>query len=192
MTIIGIEGGIGTGKTLSLVYLGLEDLFDGKRLFSNVTLKNIPKSHSSRVTMLTKDELKRIFELVKAKKFDMRNSTVLIQEAHNYIDSRTSMFRDNRMITYWILQSRHTGEGSCDIIYDTQDLIQVDKRLRMNTDFCARPMIMSWIHREGKKLPNQIILEMFGKIGHKQKKFSRIINVKDILDKYDTHEIVDF
>jgi len=37
--IIGIEGGIGTGKTLTGVTLTLKDLYDGKKVYANVNLK---------------------------------------------------------------------------------------------------------------------------------------------------------
>ncbi len=189
MAIIGVEGGIGTGKTLTLVYYGLKDLYKGKQLYSNITFKGLGK-HAKNVTYLTKEELKNMLNLIKDRKFKMKNSTVLIQEAHNYIDSRTSMFKDNRMISYWILQSRHTGEGSCDIIYDTQDVSQVDKRLRMNTDFLLRPTI---VEREVySKIPKIIYVAGYGKVGHKQVRFAQVIDIRDTLNKYDTHEIVEF
>ena len=191
MSIIGIEGGIGTGKTLTLAYYGITDLLKGKRIFSIITFRNIGKLQQN-VTYLTKDEFKNMINLIKEKKFSMINSTVLIQEAHNYIDSRTSMFKDNRMISYWILQSRHTGEGSCDIVYDTQEFTQVDIRLRRNTDYFLRPLIMEWDIIKGKKLPRIVLIYGQAKLGHKQVKFNHEIDVRSIRDLYNTHEIVEF
>lgn len=196
MTIFGIEGGIGTGKTITGVYLLLQDLKDGKKIYSNVKLKGLTTEQKKKVTYLTKEFIHNIFDKVKNGEFDMKNSTVFIQEAHNYIDSRNSASKSNKILSYWILQSRHTGQGSCDIIYDTQELGQVDLRLRRNTDFVLRPSIVAWEEYEiGKKViskPAEIIVMGEGKVGHKNMRFSWTFDVKKTREQYDTHEIVDF
>lgn len=189
MTIIGLEGGIGTGKTLSLVYLGMQDLTTKKRLYSNVKLRNIEPKLKKKITYLTKDKIKEIFTLIKEGQFDMMDSTVLIQEAHNYMDSRSSMSLKNKTLTYWILQSRHTGAGTCDIIYDTQDFGQVDLRLRRNTDMFIRPLIMS---RASDNSPVKIKLYITQKLFHKESRSTLVIDVFKTLKYYDTHEVVDF
>lgn len=185
MAIFGIEGGIGTGKTLSLVTLGIQDLNNGRLLYSNVKLK----IKSNKIIYLTKDKIHSIFDNVKKGKMVMKNSTVIIQEAHNYMDSRSSMSEKNRMLTYWILQSRHTGEGCSDIIYDTQEFGQVDKRLRNNTDYFINPYIVSW---DDENKPSKIYLMINAKIGHRWMRLSKILNVNLSRELYDTHELVDF
>lgn len=191
MTIIGIEGGIGTGKTLTGVSLVIRDLLKGRKVFSNTKFKNV-RGYENNIIYLTKDMLKQIFDHVKEGKFDMKNSSVFIQEAHNYIDSRNSMTTQNKLISYWILQSRHTGEGSCDIIYDTQDFGQIDKRLRLNTDFFIHPYIIEWEEYGGKRKPSKILIKWQGKIGHKWREFREILDVSKTRDMYNTHELVDF
>ena len=166
----------------------LEDLYNGKKIYTNIKLKNIPDKFKDKIIYMTKDTLNNIFEKIKTGDWDMTNSTVFIQEAHNYMDARNSASHKNKILSYWILQSRHTGKGSCDIIYDTQSLSQVDIRLRRNTDVVIHPHITAW---EGDK-PHTISCIMFGKIGHKESKFSRILDVSKTRDQYDTHEIVDF
>lgn len=188
VAIFGIEGGIGTGKTLTLVTLGLQDLVKGRKLYSNVKLKNVKGD----ITYMTKDFIHSIFESVKARKFDMSNSTTLIQEAHNYMDSRSSMSEKNRALTYWILQSRHTGAGCSDIIYDTQDFGQVDKRLRNNTDYYIHPQIVQWSKIKGRPVPMTIYLFITAKIGHRWQRLTEVIDVTKSRDLYDTHEVVDF
>jgi len=172
---------------MTLVKYGLTDLYKGKKIYSNIKLK-VAKKYDKQIVYLTKDMLKNIFELIKTGKFEMRNSTVLIQEAHNYIDSRTSMTPKNRTFSYWILQSRHTGFGSCDILFDTQELGQVDKRLRNNTDFILQPVIISKIG----EVPEKIGVIGNGKIGQKWTKFYEEYYCKNIMSHYDTHELVDF
>lgn len=188
MAIYGIEGGIGCGKTMTLVWFGLQDLYAGKTLYTNVRLKNIPKKMQSRVIYINKDIINNMFEMVKNKTLNMHNSTVLLQEAHNYIDSRNAASKKNRTFSYWILQSRHTGMGTCDIIYDTQDIGQIDLRLRRNTDYLLHPHIALF---KGKK-PQKIVMIGRCKKGQKLSTFQNIIDVTGILNKYDTHEIVEF
>jgi hypothetical protein len=184
MAIFGIEGGIGTGKTMTMVYFALLDMDEKKKIYSNIKFKvKYP------VEYLTKEKIGNIFELIKSGKFKMKNSSVFIQEAHNYIDSRNSASQKNKMLSYWILQSRHTGEGSCNIYYDTQDLGQVDIRLRRNTDYIFRPVISS-LDEKGR--PRSITGECFTKVRHELKRFTFNIEVNHVLGVYDTHEIVDF
>ena len=121
------------------------------------------------------------------------NSTIFIQEAHNYIDSRNSMSKRNKALSYWILQSRHTGKGSCDIIYDTQSLSQVDIRLRRNTDHILHPSIRSWeITGKNGRSPKKVEVEMYSKIGHEWRINYFIMDVSKTKNQYDTHELVDF
>jgi len=192
MAIFCIEGGIGTGKTLTGVTYALRDLYAGKRLYMNVKLKNIPKKFEKNIIYLTKENIAEIFEKVKRKEWDMTNSTIFIQEAHNYMDSRNSASTKNKALSYWILQSRHTGKGSCDIIYDTQEISQVDIRLRRNTDFIIHPKIINYVHVKGKKFPNQIRVELITKVEQKWVNGYEVIDVYETCLQYDTHELVDF
>lgn len=189
LAIYGIEGGIGCGKTLTLVSMMLKDLKSGKKIMTNTALKNLPPKLKKNVMYLTKDAINTIFEKVKSKKLKMENVTVGIQEMHNYLDSRRSLDKKNVMLTYWILQSRHTGRGSCDIIYDTQELTQVDLRLRKNTDFRIRPTLLL---NEVTDLPEFVIMDMVGKVGHRYCRFREVVSVSEARDCYDTHELVDF
>jgi len=192
MAIFGIEGGIGTGKTLTGVNFLLEDLFNGKTVYANVMLKNIPSKFKDKIIYLTKEKIADIFEKIKTGEWDMENSTIFIQEAHNYMDSRNSASTKNKTLSYWILQSRHTGRGSCDIIYDTQEISQVDIRLRRNTDYIIHPTIIQYFHKKGKKIPSKIRIEMFAKIGQKWINGFKVLDVVDTCKMYDTHELVDF
>ena len=192
MAIYGIVGGIGTGKTLTGVSLMLDDLYKNKKIFTNTKLKNYDKKLTPLITYLTKDAVVTIFDKVKEGVFDMTNSTVFIQEMHNYLDSRRSMTQKNRVFTYWILQSRHTGMGSCSIIYDTQDIGQIDIRLRRNTDFLLRPLISQWEIIKGVRTPKTISVMGETLLGHKMARFNFIIDCETSREMYNTFEIIDF
>ena len=170
----------------------LRDLFEGKNIYCNVKLKNVPKEYKSKIIYMTKDKIAEIFELIKQGEWDMENSTIFIQEAHNYMDSRNSASKKNKTLSYWILQSRHTGKGSCDIIYDTQEMSQVDIRLRRNTDFIIHPKIIQYEYKGKKKIPSKIRIELITKVEQKWINGFEIIDVSDACKMYDTHELVDF
>ncbi len=170
----------------------LEDLFAGKTIYSNVKLKNIPKEFKDKIIYLTKENIADIFDKIKRKEWNMENSTVFIQEAHNYMDSRNSASSKNKTLSYWILQSRHTGKGSCDIIYDTQEITQVDVRLRRNTDYVVHPSIIQFNHVKGVKMPSKIRLKIMFKLGQKQVVGYKTIETLKTCKMYDTHELVDF
>lgn len=199
MAIFGIEGGIGTGKTLTCVTLAITDLLEGKKLYSNIRFKHITPNKRKDITYLDKPTIKRIFEAVKLKKIDMRNSTVVIQEMHNYLDSRNSMSETNKTLSYFILTSRHTSGESMDIIYDTQDIGQVDLRLRRNTDYIIRPMITEWevvgfdkTKQKEKFAPSLVTLYITAKIGHGVRHLTKTIDVTKTRDMFDTHEVVEW
>ncbi len=148
--------------------------------------------YKKNIIYMTKDKIAEIFELIKKGEWDMKNSTVFIQECHNYMDSRNHQSKKNKTLSYWILQSRHTGEGSCDIIYDTQELSQVERRLRRNTDYVVHPIITEWEYINFKRLPKTIIATVFAKIGQKINKFNMTLDVHLTRNMYNTHELVDF
>jgi len=171
----------------------LEDLFAGKTIYANVKLKNVPKKYKDKIIYLTKEKIEEIFEKCKTREWDMNNSTIFLQEAHNYMDSRNSASKKNKTLSYWILQSRHFGgKGGVDIIYDTQEISQVDIRLRRNTDYIVHPTIIQEIHEKGKKRPSLIRMAIHTKLGQKWVMGYKTIDVKDACRMYDTHEIVDF
>lgn len=184
MAIFAVEGGIGCGKTLTVVYLAMNDFKAGKNILTNINFK----VRSKKIKYLNLYELKNMFDKVKDGSLDLFNSTIAIQEIHNYMDSRNSTSNQNKLLSYWILQSRHTGAGTCDIIYDTQELGQVDKRLRRNTDYILRPTITKKI----KNIPSEVKVEVISKIGHKVIKGYMYYDVGNLINLYDTHQIVEF
>ncbi|GAH06534.1 unnamed protein product, partial [marine sediment metagenome] len=62
---------------------------------------------------------------------DLQNAVIGIDELHMICDSRRSGKKQNILMTYFVLQSRHR---SVNFYYTTQHDGQVDKRIRENTD----------------------------------------------------------
>lgn len=191
MAIFGIFGGIGSGKTMTGVYLAIKDLFDGKTVYSNTKFRNIPPKFRKNIKYIDKHMMENLFNMIKDKKVNMKNSTVFIQEMHNYADSRNATSNKNKVFSYWILQSRHTGEGSCDIIYDTQRIGQVDLRLRNNTDYKLYPEIVKRID-DKNKTPYEIKVTLNYMKGQTFKEEFFSFPCSEAMKYYDTHEIVYF
>lgn len=116
-----ILGGLGSGKTLSLTYLGLRNLLKGKAIWSNYHL-NFEHTYIE-----TLDEID-----------DMREGTFLGDELWAWLDARASSSKRNRFISNILLKSRKRGY---DILYTAQDFDQMDKRIRRITDFVAFPQM---------------------------------------------------
>ena len=110
-------GNIGSGKTLSMVKEAYNAHLQGRVVYSNFRL-NFP------YTPYTVEDL---VSWAKNRESLPSSFVLLIDEAHIYLDSRTSVANRNKVITYLLLQTRKMG---CDVFFTTQFLHQVDKRLR--------------------------------------------------------------
>ncbi len=121
--LIGIQGGLGTGKTLLLTKYLLNDAFKGYTILSNYKLINIP--HKKLV----------VEELIKnpddtSDDIQLKNCTIGIDELTVYADCRLSGSKRNVFFSYLVLQSR---KRSVDLYYTTQDFSMIDKRVIAHT-----------------------------------------------------------
>lgn len=125
--LIGVTGLQGSGKTLFCVQrvlyryckLGLYE-----SCYSNV---RIHPYNGREVTLLDKETFKHIGEV--------RNALVVIDESYLWLDSRSSMSKENKAITYLILQSR---KRHFDVLWNAQLSGSVDKRMRGVTETLVR------------------------------------------------------
>lgn len=118
--VIGIYGFKGSGKTTTAVLFTYLETINKTRdhLFSNLFLKiegfKWLKGHD--MVELT-DKL--------------NDSVILVDELHEYADSRNSSSFQNKRVADFFLQSRHTRSN---VYYTTQFKDQIDKRIRRITD----------------------------------------------------------
>jgi hypothetical protein len=126
--IIGYVGNMGDGKTYNAIYdiLRLRKL-KGCNVYSNTPLK-IP--HDT----LTIEYLENIVEQgIKPKE----NSIFFIDEIHIWLDSRTSVSKRNRILSYFLSQTRKLSsdyDTGLILMFTTQYVHQIDKRLRSFLD----------------------------------------------------------
>lgn len=188
--IMAFVGGMGTGKTLLNAYFCLCDLEAGRRVFTNIKFKpEIEKKYKDKIIYMTSERIETLLEDLHNKTIDFKNSTLAIQEIHNYLDSRSNSLK-NRVFSYFLLQSRHASGGlPFNIQADTQNLGQVDVRFRRNCEVVFKPTI---IERDLKNKPLKIRAEVIGFMGQDHINGSIDFDVKGVCDKYDSWEIVDF
>lgn len=146
MTLVGIIGELGSGKTLSLAWLMQHNFYRGRQLYSNFHLK----------PPLRYTPIKSIEEIE-----DMREGVFGGDELWLWLDSRASRTKVNRAVAMILGKSRKRG---IDIIYTTQSFKQIDIRIRNITDFIIEPKLskneifctMFWYSRWDLRSPFKI------------------------------------
>lgn len=121
MAITGFIGDIGGGKTASMVREAyIKHIQEDKKIISNMRL-NFNHQY------ITLDNFMSMID----NKENLTDCILLLDELHIWLDSRTSMSKRNRVVSYLLLQSRKL---SIDIFYTTQYITQVDVRVRNLTN----------------------------------------------------------
>jgi hypothetical protein len=178
--IIAITGQIGSGKTLTLTYLGYSKYKEGKKILSNYRLKYKHEIISKEVLSHYTDSDTSI-----------KDCTMLIDEMQTVLDCRDSGKKDNKLLSYMILQTRKRG---VDLFYTTQQFWNVEIRLRRNTDLLieCRP-IYSIV--KGKKSLKSILLSFWIPSGSEVMTYKGRKLIKDpssLFKLYDTYEIIGY
>jgi len=116
--LIGIEGNIGSGKTVYAIRCLKIDYANNRKIISNTPLFNIEYEDFNIEKFMSNDDIYRK---------SLNNATILLDEITVYMDCRLSGSKQNLLMGYLVLQSR---KRNLDIYYTTQNLDLVDyKRL---------------------------------------------------------------
>jgi len=115
--VVGIKGLKGSGKTLLMTIYLYKEYLSGKKIYTNYKV-NFPHEII---------DVKKMIEL----DIELKNSAIGIDEIHMICDARRSGRKQNILMSYFVLQSRHR---SVNLYYTTQFDRQVDARIRENTD----------------------------------------------------------
>lgn len=170
--IIGIEGGLGSGKTIMMARYLYQDALSGFDVRANFGLKF--KSNDL--------DVKELLETGK----ELRNVTIGLDEITVFIDCRKSMSKMNRLISYFILQSR---KRNVNIYYTTQDFDMVDKRLIQHTHI--QIVAEKIYYSDGREIPDYrryTILDFRNPKNLKPINF--VVDISNYYDLYDTDEII--
>lgn len=133
--IVGITGGLGSGKTLVASYLATCESRRGRPVWSNypVYCATLVRSWSEVVSL--------------------ESGVVVLDEVHVDIDSRS--FGNNVEVTSFLLQTRKLD---LDLIYTSQSLHQVDKRLRDITDIVM--MCERVLSPDGSRASRVVVIDL--------------------------------
>lgn len=171
MTIIAITGSMGSGKTLLMTIMA-HKYYSDKRIKASVYANyglNFPFK-----PLHMKD--------IADAEFDFSNAVLALDELHLFMDSRQSGTKKNRIISYFITQSR---KRNIIFIYTTQQSHQIDKRLRSNTDY-----FINCENLTGGRTSNVFIRYTINDMkGHSQR---YIFKADPFFHLYDTHQMIDF
>ena len=138
--IITLEGVQGSGKTLSAVAMCYKDKQRGRNIFSN---NHLSESFGNYTFFDVPFFLERMgiehgenahdtdYEGNGGEGVALENSTLLLDEAYIYLDSRTSGGKLNKLFTYFTVQTRKRG---VDMYVCTHHIDVLDKRLRRAVD----------------------------------------------------------
>jgi hypothetical protein len=122
--ITGIVGGLGSGKTATLTFMGLMYHAQGFKLYSNynISFGGSPLSEC----VYSNDDLDRV-----------KDGYFLGDELWSWVDSRMSSSHANKFVSNILLRSRKRGFN---LIYTAQNFHQIDKRIRDITDYIILPV----------------------------------------------------
>jgi hypothetical protein len=121
--LVGITGPIGSGKTLFMTRCIYKEKVrrPNAEVATNYKLNRIPFRYIN---------ASDLFDI----KAQLKDAILGIDEFHIFLDSRAFMKPSNQQLTHFILQTRHLGVN---LYFTTQDISQVDIRLRKQLDFLA-------------------------------------------------------
>lgn len=165
--IIGYIGARGSGKSASMTLEAYNYYLAGYTILSNIGLKFPYTPYTG-----------SMIETFASEKNPLNHAVLLIDEAHVLLDSRSSVTKRNRIVSYFILQTR---KRDVHLLYTTQSYHQIEKRLRDQTDI----IIECDFNKE-----NLLIRQSAHSVATGTNR-RRIIKATPAFSLYDTNEIVD-
>ncbi len=161
MVLMGIVGGLGSGKTLSLTYLAYRNFLKGMKVYTNYWL-GFPHHMITRVSQLEK----------------MTEGFFAGDELWFWLDSRVSSSKRNRVVSKILISSR---KRDIHFAYTVQNFRQVDVRIRNCTDFIAQPNLSpleNWCILEVFSRPSLMLVRRFK---FRTDKFFKLYDTKEIV-----------
>lgn len=178
--IIAFLGTVGSGKTLSAVREAFQYYKMGHTVYANMGL-SFPHVKLD----------KKTFDTLIENKEGLQDAVILIDEMHIWLDSRSSMKKKNRLLTYFILQTR---KRNVRMLVTTQHMDQIDKRLRNTLDiivYCKNVSNKTSLVTNARTIIKQEFWQPYASDPNKPPQ-QRLILANPWFDKYDTKEMVDF
>lgn len=180
--LIGIEGGLGSGKTVLKVSYLKKDSDKGKRIVCNMPLFGIEYEEF---------DVNRFLKNDREYNNSLRNSTIGIDEITVYMDCRVGSSKSNLLMGYLVLQSRKRG---IDIYYTTQsfDLVDFNRLVRYTNIFIMCEEI--FVRNKYGKIESLDDYRRYTIVDARRKKETiteKIMYIKPYYKYYDTDYIIE-
>lgn len=172
--ISGFIGKMGSGKTLSMTRELLKYYVQGFKIYSNYDLI-IPHEKVDFDTLI----------IWANEQTNLSNVVIALDEIHILLDSRSGMSSKSILMTFWLNQTR---KMKVKLLYTTQYLHQIDKRLRSGTNF--------FVFCNGVKLFNKSLNKRFfvcyNEVSDGDRNKREVFIGNPFFKYYDTDEIISF
>ena len=169
---MGLEGMMGSGKTILMVRYLLKDHANGHKVFANFGLRGIDYEHLNVIDIMKNENLNDV--------------SVGIDEITVFCDCRRSTSKLNQMISYFILQTR---KRNCTLYFTTQNFSMCDKRLM---EHCDIQILCDMAHNtKGEELEDWRHYTVFDIRNIRNIKVKRFaLDISKYYDYYDTKEVI--
>jgi len=177
--MVGITGGLGSGKTAIAVNFIVDDYNNGFKVYSNTPLKKIEYE------LLTIEKIEEMLN----NETQLNNVILFIDELPVWVDCRRSSSYENLIISYLILQSRKRG---CHVYYTAQDFDLGDVRVYDYTTLKVSMEKITYVDDSGAVVEIEDIREMTILDGRtKPSSISNdFVDISTAYDYYDTDFII--
>ena len=175
--LIGIEGGLGSGKSAIMVkYLNVDKHKYNKHIMCNIGLEGMEYEPIDVYKLLEYEEGNT----------SLYDITLGIDELTVFADCRTSMSKRNRVLSYLVLQSR---KRNVDVYYTTQDLQMIDFRIVDHTPITVHAEKL--FNKKNEEIDHYRKYTIIDRTNPKRPKLTTfIMDLRPLYDLYDTDEIV--
>ena len=165
-----VLGARGSGKTLFMTSLAYAYHKEGKKIYANYHLIDIPYKHIT-------------FEELAALPAELNDAIVLLDEIQIGADAYEVFKKSNKMITTFATQLR---KRRITLFYSTQVFKMATKRLRDQTNF-----LMTCDHTQP---PGFVKIEVYEYIAYHSHEYIKTIthNLTPFFDAYDTDEVITY
>ncbi len=183
-----IVGNLGSGKTLLLTSLAMAELEEGKVVYATYHVHY--KAHGHSVEYVDVGDLLTYFREQQTV-FIPESASLMVDEGYLGTDSRQSTSAANKLMTDFVLQSRHFG---LDLYFCVQLASTIDKRIRklVNNRILAEKLFSNHYDDNGELVTQPYFkYTLVTDSGDYREMLLSFDQAKEIYPMYDTMEIVE-
>ena len=169
--ICALIGNKGSGKTLYLTYVGFTAHQEGRKVYSNYDLYNIPYEKVNEKVLTNLPE-------------ELNNGVILLDEAHMIADAYEHLSKNSRAMTTLSTQLR---KRNLDLWITTQRFNFLPRRIRQLTDFI---ITLQNVYDFGELIKGHSKVKIYMADDKNKPVLTYNIDLTDFFDMYDTNQVI--